>query len=88
LRNTPISAKGLSKVLQKAMARAGIVPSSIRRYSPHSMRATLAGHLLNTVEAPLEQVQRTLGHASPTTTQAYNKRQADHDKNPVYRIEY
>jgi site-specific recombinase XerD len=27
LRNTPISAKGLSKVLQKAMARAGIVPS-------------------------------------------------------------
>lgn len=88
VRNQPMSRSGLQKILNTRLKDAGIPISSARRYSPHSMRATLAGHLLNTVEAPLEQVQKTLGHASPTTTQKYNKREADHGKNPVYRIEY
>jgi integrase/recombinase XerD len=74
IRNHPISSTALEKILK------GLVKNS--------MRATLAGHLLNVVEAPLDQVQRTLGHASPATTIKYNKREQDHDKNPVYRIEY
>ena len=88
VRNQPISATMLSKMLKNLTKKAGINRSSVRRYSPHSMRATLAGHLLNTVGAPLEEVQRTLGHSSPTTTLKYNKREACHDKNPVYKIEY
>ena len=52
------------------------------------MRATLATHLLNTVEAPLEDVQHLLGHSSPATTQHYNKRKKGHNKSPVYRIDY
>ncbi|MFW7382232.1 MAG: tyrosine-type recombinase/integrase [Oligoflexus sp.] len=88
IRNKPISSTALEKILSNLIKKAGIKRSTVRRYSPHSMRATLAGHLLNTVEAPLEQVQRTLGHSSPTTTIKYNKREQDHDKNPVYRIEY
>ena len=88
IRNQPISATALSKILNRLIKKAGVNRSSVRRYSPHSMRATLAGHLLNTVEAPLEEVQRTLGHSSPTTTLRYNKREANHDKNPIYKIEY
>lgn len=88
IRNSPISSTALEKILKRLVKKAGIHASSVRRYCPHSMRATLAGHLLNVVEAPLDQVQRTLGHASPATTIKYNKREADHDKNPVYRIEY
>ncbi len=88
VRNKPISSTALEKILKSLVKKSGINCSSVRRYSPHSMRATLAGHLLNVVEAPLDQVQRTLGHSSPATTIKYNKREANHDKNPVYRIEY
>lgn len=88
IRNSPISSTALENVLKGLIKKAGLKQSNVRRYSPHSMRATLAGHLLNVVEAPLDQVQRTLGHASPATTIKYNKREASHDKNPVYRIEY
>ncbi len=86
--NKPIGAKALWGIFRNRLREAGIDLSTIRRYSPHSMRATLAGHLLNTLEAPLEQVQQTLGHSSPTTTMKYNKRHKSHDKSPVYRIEY
>lgn len=88
IRNSPISSTALEKILKALIKKSGINCSSVRRYSPHSMRATLAGHLLNVVEAPLDQVQRTLGHASPATTIKYNKREQSYDKNPVYRIEY
>lgn len=86
--NKPIQAKSLWEIFRNRLRDAGIELSTIRRYSPHSMRATLAGHLLNTVEAPLEQVQQALGHASPTTTMKYNKRARNHDRSPIYRIEY
>lgn len=86
--NKPIQAKSLWEIFQNRLIEAGIEQSTIRRYSPHSMRATLAGHLLNTVEAPLEQVQQALGHSSPTTTMKYNKRVKSHDKSPIYKIGY
>lgn len=88
IRNEAISSTTLENLLKNLIKKSGINVSGVRRYSPHSMRATLAGHLLNVVEAPLDQVQRTLGHASPATTMKYNKRETDHDRNPLYRIEY
>lgn len=88
LRNKPMSRAGLQKILSLRLKGAGIVLSSARRYSPHSMRASLAGHLLNEKEVPLEEVQRLLGHSSPTTTQRYNKRKKSHERSPVYKIDY
>lgn len=88
MENKPITQQGLTQILKSRMKDAGIKKSLVRRYSPHSMRATLAGHLLNTIQAPLEQVQRTLGHSSPTTTMRYNKRELEHHKSPVYKIDY
>lgn len=86
--NRPMSAEALDYILKSAMDRAGIERSPFRRYSPHSMRATFAGHLLNTVEARLEDVQAVLGHQNPSTTQRYNKRKKGHEKSPVFRIEF
>lgn len=87
-RNAPLSHVAFQKMILRLMDHAGIDRSSFRTFGPHSMRATFAGHLLNSVEAPLEQVQRALGHASPTTTMKYNKRGLNHDRSPVYKIEY
>jgi site-specific recombinase XerD len=85
----PLSASGLRQVFDRALTLSGInTKDSLERYSPHSMRASIAGHLLNTQDTPLEDVQRLLGHSSPTTTQRYNKRKKDLTKSPVYRINY
>ena len=79
----------LKHIFDSALKNAGIKAcSGVIRYSPHSMRATLAGHLLNDQETPLEDVQKLLGHADPSTTQKYNKRVKNMDKSPVYRIRY
>lgn len=87
-KNRPLTAQALRKILHHRLKDAGIPISSARRYSPHSMRATLASHLLNEKNVPLEDVQALLGHSSPTTTQKYNKRERSLDKSPVYMIDY
>ena len=84
----PMSAEALTYILNKAIKRAGIEKSSFRRYSPHSMRATFAGHLLNSADARLEDVQAAMGHANPSTTQRYNKRSKGHEKSPVWKIDF
>lgn len=86
--NKPISGKSLRQILNGALKRAGIQKSDARRYSPHTMRATVATHLLNKVEAPLEEVQRLLGHSNPSTTQKYNKRTRSHERSPIYEIDF
>lgn len=87
-KNRPISAEALDYILKSAMDRAGIERSRFRRYSPHSMRATFAGHLLNNVEARLEDVQQAMGHSNPATTQRYNKRSKGHDRSPIFKMEF
>ena len=86
--NKPMTAVGLYYIFKGCLKKAGISKNDFRRYSPHSMRATFASHLLNTKEEPLEDVQKALGHASPTTTQKYNKRKKGHHESLVYRIDY
>lgn len=86
--NKPYTREGMSYILKSVMKSAGIEGSHLRRYSPHSMRATFAGHLLNTVEAPLEDVQKLMGHASPTTTKKYDKREKSRDRSPIYKMCY
>lgn len=87
-RNKPMSGSGLRQVLHTKLKWAGIPTSPNYRFSPHSMRATLTGHLLNEKDVPLEKVQELLGHANPSTTQKYDKRKKRHEKSPVYRVGY
>lgn len=87
--NKPLKPNSLKYIFDSALKRAGIETNKkLIRHSPHSMRASLASHLLNSKDTPLEDVQRLLGHSSPTTTQRYNKRSKSMDKSPVYRIDY
>ncbi|RYZ90944.1 MAG: hypothetical protein EOP04_02255 [Proteobacteria bacterium] len=87
-RNVPMSDEAIRYIFNSAITRAGIKKDSFRRYSPHSTRATFTTHLLDTAEVPLEHVQAALGHASPETTQSYNKRKRGHDKSAVWKIEF
>ena len=70
------------------LKKAGIETPPSRRISTHSMRATVASHLLNERGAKLEDVQDLLGHSSPATTRMYDKRKRSHDKAPGYLIQY
>lgn len=56
--------------LFKRYARLAGLPASV---TPHSARATLVTEALDK-EHPVEAVQKTVGHASVTTTLAYDKR--------------
>ncbi|HYX36323.1 MAG TPA: hypothetical protein VE954_24730 [Oligoflexus sp.] len=74
--------------MKARLARAGIGQDSFRRYSPHSGRATSTGHRLDTIGAPLEDVQAALGHRNTRTTQGDNKRKKAHEKSGVFRVRY
>ncbi|MBE1536382.1 tyrosine-type recombinase/integrase [Actinomadura algeriensis] len=55
--------------LRRAARAAGIAPA---RLTPHVLRATAATLLLD-AGIPVERVQQLLGHASPVTTQRYDR---------------
>lgn len=60
---------GIGRILRKYVAIAGLAGG----YSAHSMRATFITTALNN-GASLEDVQRDLGHADPSTTKLYDRR--------------
>jgi integrase len=86
--NEPISQVALRNLFLRKLGAAEIKQSPLRRYCPHSMRATLATHLLTQADVPLEDVARLLGHRNPATTKTYIKEEKHHDKSPVYKIGY
>jgi len=61
----PLTAQGLQRIWKRAIGRAGL-PAEL---SVHSARHTLAVHLLKKT-GNLRQVQKQLGHSSPTITAA------------------
>jgi integrase/recombinase XerD len=68
--------------------KASIDVSKKGSISPHSMRSSLATHLLNDQDVPLERVQKLLGHSDTKTTQIYDRAKTNHDKSAVYKIDF
>lgn len=59
-----------------------------KRVSPHSCRATVISHLLDTQQTPIRDVAVFAGHANVTTTERYDKRRSNLDKNAAYQVAY
>ena len=64
-----ITPNGLAKMLAKRLVAAGIVADT----TWHDFRRTFAGNLLDN-GADLSTVQKLMGHSSPATTGAYDRR--------------
>jgi integrase len=56
--------------------------------SPHSCRATVISHLLDTKYTPIRDVATFAGHANITTTERYDKRRKNLDKSAAYEVDY
>jgi integrase/recombinase XerD len=56
--------------------------------SPHSCRATVISHLLDTQFAPIRDVATMAGHTNISTTERYDKRRGNLDRSAAYRVNY
>ncbi len=72
-------------VFQAYREKAGFPRSS--RITPHSARATFITDSLRN-NCRMEHVQQTVGHASITTTQSYDKRQKEHKHSASFKVSW
>lgn len=56
--------------------------------SPHSCRATVISHLLDTQHQAIRDVATFAGHANITTTERYDKRRNNLDNSAAYEVNY
>ena len=59
-----------------------------KKVSPHSCRATVISHLLDTQGAAIRDVATLAGHANITTTERYDKRRNNLQKSAAYMVNY
>lgn len=59
-----------------------------KKVSPHSCRATVISHLLDTQATPIRDVAIFAGHANVTTTERYDKRRKNLDKSAAYDVNF
>lgn len=59
-----------------------------KRVSPHSCRATVISHLLDTQKTPIRDVAIFAGHSIISTTERYDKRRKNLDTSAAYQVEF
>lgn len=79
----PLSPGAIDRILRKYVAALGLGGG----YSAHSMRATFITTALNN-GASLEDVQRDVGHADPSTTKLYDRRGHNPEKSASFFATY
>lgn len=75
-----LSTTAIHKLIGRRAKQAGV-----REFSPHDLRRTFAGDLLD-AGADLATVQKMMGHASPTTTAGYDRRDARTRRDAAARL--
>jgi integrase/recombinase XerD len=84
-RNTrPMDGSTIFRVIEKYAKAVGINKS----VSPHSCRATVISHLLDTQDAAIRDVATFAGHSNITTTERYDKRRKNLDKSAAYQVDF
>jgi integrase/recombinase XerD len=81
---TPMDGSTIYRVINRYAKNLGINKS----VSPHSCRATVISHLLDTKLTPIRDVATFAGHANITTTERYDKRRKNLDKSAAYQVDY
>jgi integrase len=59
-----------------------------KKVSPHSCRATVISHLLDTQLTPIRDVAIFAGHANVTTTERYDKRRQNLEQSAAYQVDF
>lgn len=80
----PIDGSTIYRIIEKYAKDLGIN----KRVSPHSCRATVISHLLDTQSAPIRDVAIFAGHANITTTERYDKRRQNLKNSAAYQVDY
>lgn len=80
----PMDGSTIFRIINKYAKNLGINKS----VSPHSCRATVISHLLDTRHAAIRDVATFAGHANITTTERYDKRRKNLDKSAAYQVDY
>lgn len=80
----PMDGSTIFRIINRYAKNLGINKS----VSPHSCRATVISHLLDTRHAAIRDVATFAGHANITTTERYDKRRKNLDKSAAYQVDY
>ena len=80
----PMDGSTIYRVIERYALGLGINKS----VSPHSCRATVISHLLDTQNTAIRDVATFAGHANITTTERYDKRRKNLDKSAAYQVDF
>jgi integrase/recombinase XerD len=80
----PMDGSTIFRVIERYAKKVGITKS----VSPHSCRATVISHLLDTQNTAIRDVATFAGHANITTTERYDKRRRNLDKSAAYQVDF
>lgn len=80
----PMDGSTIYRIIGKYAKSLGINKS----VSPHSCRATVISHLLDTQKSALRDVATFAGHSNISTTERYDKRRNNLNQSAAYKVDY
>jgi site-specific recombinase XerD len=80
----PVDGSTIYRAIEKYSQALGINKS----VSPHSCRATVISHLLDTQHLAIRDVATFAGHSNITTTERYDKRRNNLDNSAAYEVDF
>jgi integrase/recombinase XerD len=80
----PMDGSTIFRIIDKYAKEVGIT----KAVSPHSCRATVISHLLDTQNTAIRDVATFAGHANINTTERYDKRRKNLDKSAAYQVNF
>lgn len=84
INHMPADGSTIFRIINRYARRLGIN----KRVSPHSCRATVISHLLDTQKTPIRDVAIFAGHSIISTTERYDKRRKNLDTSAAYQVEF